>query len=169
MVIRRRRLGKRARARFAATPWNEGHPRWQELDRDLAEDHLAREVVAAMEHVDLTPLWDSYSANGSPATRPDLMLRIVLIELRRGRIRPQHWYRDTLENDALKWAGFGIRPSRTAWYDFHERLGPLLERWNRQVVEAAIAAEVTGEPRQRWTAQRWRPMPRDIACSTGSV
>lgn len=143
MVDRRRRVGKRAQARFAEPPWNEEHPRWEELDQQLPHDHLARQVAAALKHLDLLPLLDAYSASGSPATRPDLMLRIVLIELRRGRPHPHQWHRDTQENDALKWAGFGICPSRTAWYDFHSRVGPLVAAWNRQLVEASIAAGVT--------------------------
>lgn len=143
MVSHNRALGKRAAVRFAVPPWCEEHPRWQELDQELAEDHLAREVVAAMAHLDLTPLWRSYSASGSPPIRPDLMLRIALIEVRRGRYRPQHWFQDTQENETLKWAGFGICPSRTAWYDFHDRIGPFLEHWNQAIVEATIAAEPT--------------------------
>ncbi len=143
MLSRKRRLGKRVAPRFAVPPWNCDHPRWQELDETLPLDHVAREVVAALETFDTTELRECYSASGSPATDPLLMLRIVLIELRRGRSRPQHWYQDTRENDALKWAGFGICPSRTAWYDFYDRLGPLLEDWNRRLVEESLAAGVT--------------------------
>lgn len=143
MVKRKSRLGKHKAARFAAPPLNCEHPRWQELDRELPADHVARKVVKAMEHRDWSGLYASYTASGSPATDPLLMLRIALIELRRGRFRPQHWYQDTQENGALKWAGFGIRPSRTAWYAFYDRVAPLLETWNLQVAEQAIAAEVT--------------------------
>lgn len=143
MVRRREAVGKRAQVRFANPPWSEEHPQWQQLDQQIRRNHLARAVVAALQRLDLTPLFDSYSASGSPPTRPDLMLRIVLIELRRGRTRPNHWFIDTQENEVLKWAGFGIQPSRTAWYDFHTRLGPLLEPWNRQIIEAAIEAGMT--------------------------
>lgn len=143
MVDRRRCVCKRARARFAKPPLHEEHPRWEELDQQLPQDHVARDVVAAVGQLDLSPLLGAYSASGSPATRPDLMLRIVLIELRRGRPHPHQWHRDTQENDALKWAGFGICPSRTAWYDFHSRVGPFVEAWNRQLVEASIAAGIT--------------------------
>ena len=102
MVDRRKRLGKSARVQFAEPPWDEEHPRWRELDEELAVDHIARRVVAAMKVLDLTPLYESYSGRGSRPTRPDLMLRIVLIEIRLGRIRPSNWYRDVRENDPLK-------------------------------------------------------------------
>src|SRR6188508_3147816 len=104
MLNRKPRDGKRAAPRFAAPPWDREHPRWLELDQTLPADHVARQVVAALEDFDATELRASYSASGTPATDPVLMLRIVLIELRRGRFRPQHWYQDTQENDALKWA-----------------------------------------------------------------
>lgn len=143
MLGRTAQLGKRKDPRFAAPPWDANHPRWQELDRELESGHVAREVVAAMELLDWSDLYACYSASGSPATNPLLMLRIVLIELRRGRFRPQHWYQDTRENEALKWAGFGICPSRTAWYAFHDRLAPHLETWNSNLVALSIAAKVT--------------------------
>lgn len=143
MVHRRERVGKHAPVRFADPPWNEEHPQWQDLDRRIPQDHIAREVVASLERLDLALLFACYSASGSPPTRPDLMLRIVLIELRRGRTRPNQWFIDTKENETLKWAGFGIQPSRTAWYDFHTRIGPLLEQWNGRVIEAAIEAGMT--------------------------
>lgn len=147
MVGRRRRLGKAARVQFAEPRWNEEDPRWKELDEQLAVNHLARQVVAAMEELDLTPLYDSYSGRGSPPTRPDLMLRIVLIEIRLGRIRPSNWYTDTCENDPLKWAGMGIRPSRTAWYAFHDRVAPFMVTWNLQIVELAIERGITSGKR----------------------
>jgi hypothetical protein len=147
MVGRRKRLGKAARVHFAEPPWDEEHPRWQELDEELAADHVARQVVAAMEVLDLTPLYDSYTGRGSPPTRPDLMLRIVLIEIRLGRIRPSDWFTDARENDPLKWAGMGIRPSRTAWYEFHDRVAPLLVNWNPQIVEFAAEQSITSGKR----------------------
>jgi transposase len=113
----------------------------------LPENHVAREIVAALEDFDATELQACYSASGSPATDPVLMLRMVLIELRRGRFRPAQWYQDTQENEALKWAGFGICPGRTAWYTFHDRIGPFLELWNRRVVEQSLAEKVSAGSR----------------------
>jgi len=138
MLGRKPRFGKRAPARFAVPSWNRDHPRWQELDQQLPPDHVARSIVAAMERVDWSAFYACYCRGGSPATDPLLMLRIVLIELRRGRFRPQQWWRDAQENDALKWAGFGICPSRSAWYAFHDRVAPLLEACHQQLMEQTI-------------------------------
>jgi len=46
------RFCKRAVARFAAPPWNREHSRWQELNRQLPPDHVARKITAAMERLD---------------------------------------------------------------------------------------------------------------------
>jgi len=143
MVDRRRCFGKRTKPRFSVPPWNKEHPGWQELEEELPQNHIARKVLAALGHLDLSPLFGAYSASGSPATRPDLMLAVVLIEMRRGRYRPHQWHEDMKENDALKWAGMGICPSRTAWYDFHDRVGPLLEGFHKQLIEASLARRVT--------------------------
>lgn len=143
MVGRRRRLGKYVAVCFADPPWTKNDDDWIRLEQDLPPDHAARRIVNAMMCLDLKPLRDSYSAGGSPPIRPDLMLRIVLIEMQRGRFRPSQWWRDAKEHTPLMWAGFGIRPSRTAWYAFAERIAPFLDSWNRQVIDAAKAAGVT--------------------------
>ena len=143
MVGQRRPAGKASRVRFAAPYWDEDHPRWRQLDEELPPDHVARQVVAAMRLLNLKPLYQSYSASGSPATRPDLMLRIALIEIHLGRPHPSQWHRDTQENDPLKWAGQGIRPARSAWYTFHDRVAPLLAMWHQQIVEFAVEQDIT--------------------------
>ena len=143
MVGCTRRPGKRAEIRCAAPPWNERSDEWQIRDRQVPADHPARAVVEAMKHLNLTPLFDLYFGTGSPPTRPDLMLAIVLIEIRLGRPQPCQWFCDTRENMVIQWAGFGIRPSRTCWYDFADRIAPLLEQWNAAVLQFARQRGVT--------------------------
>jgi hypothetical protein len=106
-------------------------------------DHPAREVVEAVKQLDLTPLFGLYLGAGLPPIRPDLILAVVLIEIRLGRPRPSQWCRDAKENIVLQWAGFGIQPSRTCWYDFADRVAPLLERWNAEVLQLARQQGVT--------------------------
>ena len=112
MVGCTKRSGNRAKVRFAEPPWNERSDEWQVRDRQVGANHPAREVLEAMKQLDLTPLFGLYLGAGKPPIRPDLMLRVVLIEIRRGRPRPGQWFRDVKENNALQWAGFGIQPSR---------------------------------------------------------
>ena len=143
MVGCTRRPGKRAKVRFADPPWNEQSEEWQVRDQQVSPDHPAREVVEAMRQLDLTPLFALYLGAGVPAIRPDLMMAVVLIEIRTGRPRPSQWFRDAKENIVLQWAGFGIRPSRTCWYNFADRFASLLETWNAAVLQRARQRGVT--------------------------
>lgn len=130
-------------ARFAEPPWNEQSAPWCQIDAQLSPDHLAREIRQAMTHLDLTSLYNSYAGRGKVPYRPDLMLAIVLFELRRGQRQPSQWLQDTHENCALWWLGYGIRPSRSCWYEFRDRTGPSLDRLNMHVLHQAVDAELT--------------------------
>jgi transposase len=143
MVGCTRRPGKRAKVRFADPPWSEQSSEWQIRDQQVPADHPARAVIEAMKPLDLTPLFALYLGVGSLPIRPDLMLRIVLIETRLGRPRPAQWFRDTRENIALQFAGFGISPSRSSWYNFADRIAPLLDAWNATVLQTAQQQGVT--------------------------
>ena len=129
--------------RFAEPPWHEHSAPWRQIDAQLPHDHLAREIHQAMAHLDLTALYDSYTGRGKAPHRPDLMLAIVLFELRRGQRQPSEWFQDTHENCALWWLGYGIHPSRSCWYEFRDRTGPYLDRLNRHVLQQAVQADLT--------------------------
>jgi transposase len=129
--------------RFAAPPWTEQSAPWRQIDVQLSPDHLAREIRQAMTSLDLTELYDSYAGRGKAPHRPDLMLAIVLFELRRGQRKPSQWYRDTQENCALWWLGFGMHPSRSCWYEFRDRAGPSLDRLNMHVLHQALDVGLT--------------------------
>lgn len=78
--------------------------------------------------MNLSALDAAYSGTGSEAYPPRLMLGIVLYEYLKGQLSPAKWFHDQNEGlIALKRLGLGITPSRTAWYDFRDRVGPLLE------------------------------------------
>ena len=143
MVSRRMRLGKYAPVCFANPPWNEDHPDWIRFDEWLSRDHWVRQIVEAMQVLDLTPLFASYSAGGTKPIRPDLMLRVVLIETQQGRYRPSQWFRDLRENIALMWAAFGIRPSRACCYEFADRVAPFLVVWNAQILAECRRRKMT--------------------------
>jgi hypothetical protein len=129
--------------RFAAPPWNEQAAPWRQIDAQLPHDHLAREIRQAMTHLDLALLYASYAGRGKAPHRPDLMLAIVLFELRRGQRQPSQWCQDTHENCALWWLGYGIRPSRSCWYEFRDRTGPYVDHLNQHVLQQAVKADLT--------------------------
>jgi hypothetical protein len=129
--------------RFAEPPWNERSAEWQIRDQQVSADHPAREVVEAMKQLDLTPLYDCYLGVGVPPIRPDLMLTVALIEICLERPRPSQWFRDVKENIVLQWADFGIQPSRACWYNFADRIAPLLEQWHVAALQFARKRGVT--------------------------
>ncbi|MEE9147142.1 MAG: IS1182 family transposase [Candidatus Tectomicrobia bacterium] len=142
-MIGDRSLAAKTSARFAAPPWNQHAERWLELDDQLPPDHLAREIRAAMTLLDLAPLYLTYGGRGKAPHRPDLMLAIVFFALRRGHRKPSQWHRDTQENYALWWLGFGIGPSRSCWYAFRDRTGACLDTLNTTLLHQAVAEDLT--------------------------
>ena len=69
MLGRMRRPGKRSCVRFAEPPLSKDDSRWNELDEQLPQDHIARTLVRGVSVLDLQPLYDSYSASGSKKWR----------------------------------------------------------------------------------------------------
>jgi transposase len=129
--------------RFATPPWTTASEEWQALDRHLPADHLARRIAEGVERLDLSPLWDSYLGVGKRALRPDLLLKAVLYEMHGKRPSPAQWTKDVRESAPVRWLLFGLEPSRARLYDFRDRLLPFWDDWNAQVLQQALAAELT--------------------------
>jgi transposase len=131
------------RARFRTPPWHDTHPAKLDLEQRLAPEHLARLIDQAVDRLDLSALRASYGGTGSEAHPPERLLRVVLYELRRGQQAPAAWHRDARESEPLRWLLRGAVVARSCWYAFRDRVGPLLQDLNRQVLEQALAAGVT--------------------------
>ena len=71
MLIRRRRTGKSVI--FAEPPWPEDSPQWQELDRELDAEHLARAVVAQVKMLDLSELHAAKASAPAAASATTLL------------------------------------------------------------------------------------------------
>ena len=95
------------------------------------------------EELNLGVLRCTYSGRGSLPHRPDLLLKLLIYEHAQGRVQPVQWFKDVKENKAVQWLIFGIEPSQTTLYEFRDRVQPLLEELNQQVVRAAIDEERT--------------------------
>jgi transposase len=137
MIAIRERHGKDADHRFAEPPWDEHTLRWQEIDRCLPADHLARQIDQVIEELDLAGLCATYVGRGNKALWPDLLLRLVLYEMQRGRQSPAEWFLDARESEPLQWLLFGMKPSRTALYEFSDRLERFWDDWNQQTLHGA--------------------------------
>jgi transposase len=139
MITSRGRQGKDADHRFAELPWDEQTPRWQEIDRQLPAEHLVRQIAEAVERLDLTGLLATYTGRGTKALWPDLLLKLMLYEIQRGRHSPAQWFVDAQENEPAQWLLWGMKPSRTAMYEFADRVEKFWDDWNEQVLHEAQA------------------------------
>jgi transposase len=135
------------RVRFRAAPWHPDHPERLELDRRLPPDHLARQIDAALDVLDLTAVYDRYGGTGSDPWPPELLLRAALYETRRGQQRPAEWHRAACESEPVRWLMRGCTPARSVWYAFRDRIGPALDELNRQVLALAQRDGLTAASR----------------------
>lgn len=132
------RKWRRLKSRFREPPLDENSPQWRAWDHQFDENHHARTVEDAVNRLDRQKLNETYRGVGSRAYPPDLMLKIALFEYLEGRTSPAQWQRDAKEHDALKWLGRGIQPSRTAWYEFRDRMDRVIHDLNDDLVRDAV-------------------------------
>jgi transposase len=90
------------------------------------------------EELDLDALQLTYCGRGTRPHRPDLLLKLLLYEHSQGRPQPVQWLKDLKENRAVQWLVYGLQPSQTTLYEFRDRVQPLLEDLNQQVIRTAI-------------------------------
>ena len=144
MVVGTDAAGKALSGRWLTPPWNEESPEWIALDEELPLDHPARWVNAVVGELDLTSLAQRYAGVGSQALPPDLLLKGVLFEMYcQNRLSPAQWTRDCRELGPLRWLLFGLQPSRTCLYNFRDRVGSELDRWQQQILGKAQAEGFT--------------------------
>jgi transposase len=96
-------------------------------------------ICRFVERLDLAPLRAVYRGVGSDAYPPDLMLKMTLYQVYRGRPSPAQWAQDCSTDFAMLWLGHGIQPSRSVCYAYRTRLGVVLENLNDAVIRQAIA------------------------------
>jgi transposase len=126
-------------SRFAAPRWTQDSPEFQALDRQLPADHRVRWLHTFVDQLDLLELEALYRGSGSEAYPPGLLLKIALYETLEGHLSPAAWHRHLKEHIPLQWLGLGIQPSRTALYNFRDRLGHVID---------ALLADVIGTARR---------------------
>jgi transposase len=131
------------RARFLNPLWQDDHPQALDLQRRLPHDHLARQIDQAVRCLDLRPLHACYGGTGDLPYPPDLLLKVVLYEMRSARQRPAQWHKDARESEPVRWLLKGCTPSRSCWYAFRDRLGPVLDELHRQSLAQAVAEGLT--------------------------
>jgi len=125
-----------SRSKFAAPLWQEDDPARLALDAEIPADDPARLIDRVVDDLDLQPLFASYSGRGRKPHRPDLLLRVVFYEMRRGRQSPSQWFEDLRHHAVVRWLARGLRPGLSVLYEFRDRLAPFLADWHQQVMAA---------------------------------
>jgi len=128
---------------FAPPPWHDDHPQRLRLGDRLPPDHLARRIDRLVDALDLTELYRAYPGTGSPPLPPDLLLKVVLYETHSGHHAPADWHRHAHDCEPVRWLARGLEPARCRWYAFRDRLAPLLDGLNRQVLRLAQDLRLT--------------------------
>jgi transposase len=131
---------------FALPPWTKTSCGFRRILKDLQnrkKEHLALKIDRAVDLLDLRPLRATYAGVGTDAHDPKLLLKAVLYEMHMGYHSPAKWYSHAFDNNPVRWLLRGLKPSRSSWYDFRDRVGPLLLEFNRQVLAMAGERKVT--------------------------
>lgn len=67
---------------------------------------------------------------------------MVLYQYLIGNQSPANWKQKARDHDEMKWLGRGYVPSRTAWYNFRDRVGSVIEEVHNQIVQRALDEEL---------------------------
>lgn len=81
-----------------------------------------------------------YRMSGSEAYDPLLMLSMVMYQYVNGVTSPARWYKERSKEGSIpvKWLGGGIEPCRSAWYDFRDRLGAIIQTLHEDFVRQTV-------------------------------
>lgn len=83
-------------------------------------------------------LLDLYSGKGSEPHDPRLLIKLLVYFQQLGYTKPTRWAELLQSDKNAQWLTFGSRVSRTAMYTFRDRIEPILQKMNDQVVKSAI-------------------------------
>jgi transposase len=134
-VLRR----QRPPVRFREAPLAADSPEALALDALVPADHTARVIRRAVEGLDPAPLLCLYAGRGSDAFPPLPLLAVALYQAHEGHHPPSAWRKHAAESIPVRWLLRGLSPSRSAWYDFRDRLPDALLDLAHQAVRAALA------------------------------
>lgn len=88
--------------------------------------------------MDRHALDELYAGVGSLAYDPLMLLKMVLYQYLKGRRSPATWFEEAKLNEAMQWLGRGYTPARRTWYDFRDRVGGVIDRLHKQMIQTAI-------------------------------
>ena len=128
---------------FLVPLWDDQDPEFRRIDAALKPDHNARWLKTAVARLDLEPLRRAYANRGSLAYPVERLLPFVLWMYSKKLTSPAAWVEESRKNDAGKWLLRGLKPSRSAFYTFRDRVEPFLDPWHKQLIDWAKAEGIT--------------------------
>jgi len=103
----------------------------------LPEDHLARFVADAVEHLDLHPLETAYRGRGSPAHHPGVLLALLFYGYATGVFSSRKIERATYDSVAFRYLAANTHPDHDTIATFRRRFLTELEPLFVQLLELA--------------------------------
>ena len=107
----------------------------------LPEDHLARFVADAVEHLDLRPLEAAYRGRGSQAHHPGVLLALLFYGYATGVFSSRKIERATYDSVAFRYLAANTHPDHDTIATFRRRFLSELEPLVRAAVGAGRRAE----------------------------
>ncbi len=107
------------------------------LDDWLPEDHLARFILEAIEHLDLSALTLRYSGRGSAAYHPEVLLSLLVYGYATGTFSSRKIERATYDSIAFRYLAAGSHPDHDTLANFRQRFLNELADIFLQVLELA--------------------------------
>lgn len=101
--------------------------------------HKARLILTALEGLDLSALLATYKGRGSDPYPPLPLLAVAVYLAHEGHHSPSTWLKHSRESLPVRWLLRGLRPGRSAWYAFRDRLPDALLELAHQAVRLAVA------------------------------
>jgi transposase len=111
---------------------------WQRIDEKLPPDDHARIVQRQVGQLDRRTVDQLYQKGGKLPYDPIVLLKMVLYQYLKGRRSPACWEEEARINEAMQWLGFGYTPARRTWYDFRDRIGPMIEQLHIELVQLGL-------------------------------
>lgn len=87
-------------------------------------------------------LLNLYSGRGSKPHDPRPLLKFVVYQHALGKTEPTHWADELASDRNAQWLTFGTHVSRTAMYSFRDRIEPIIEKINAQVVRFSVEQDL---------------------------
>ena len=105
---------------------------------EVSDQEKADWVEAYVDLIDPLIFAGLWRGRGSPPHPPALMFKLTVFQILKKNLSPAKWAREVLSDSILQTLISNITPSRTALYNFHDRVGTIVQRIDQSLIKQAI-------------------------------